>query len=43
MTKNSNQKFYIRNCLFGETNMVKNNDREKYVYSGCGVALVVKG
>ena len=26
--------FTLKNCLFGATNTVKNNDKEKYVYSG---------
>ena len=24
----------FKNCLFGATNIVKNSDKEKYVYSG---------
>ena len=31
----SNVKF--TNCLFGATNIVKNSDKEKYVYSGYGI------
>ena len=29
----------VKNCLFGVTNIVKNNDKEKYVYSGSGIAF----
>ena len=42
MTQNFSQKFYNKNCLFGATNIVKNSDREKYVYSGYGIAFVGK-
>ena len=31
--------FTLKNCLFGATNIVKNSDKEKYVYSGYGVAF----
>ena len=42
------QKNLLRNltqksCLFGATNMIKNNDKEKYVYSGFGIAFDGKG
>ena len=30
-------KIYIKNCFFGATYIVKNNDKEKYVYSGSGI------
>ena len=30
-------------CLFGGTNIVNNNHKEKYVYSGCGTAFEGKG
>ena len=33
-TPTSNVKF--TNCLFGATNIVKNSDKERYVYSGYG-------
>ena len=33
-TKNPLRNFTLKNCLFGATNIVKNNDKEKYVYSG---------
>ena len=26
--------FILKNCMFGETNIVKNGGEEKYVYSG---------
>ena len=29
--------FTIKNCLFGATSIVKNSDKEKYVYSGYGI------
>ena len=42
MAKNSTQKFYIKK-LFGGINIVKNNDKGKYVYSGYGIAFNGKG
>ena len=35
--------FSIKYCLFGATSIVKNSDKEKYVYSGYGVAFDGKG
>ena len=35
--------FTLRNCLSGVTNIVKNSDREKYLYSGYGIAFDGKG
>ena len=32
--KNPTNNFKLKNCLFGETNMVKNSDKEKWVHSG---------
>ena len=32
--KNPTDNFKIKNCLFAATNIVKNSDKEKYVYSG---------
>ena len=32
--RNSTNNFKFKNCLFGATNIVKNCDREKSVYSG---------
>ena len=31
--------FTIKNCLFGATSIVKNSDKEKYVYIGYGIAF----
>ena len=31
--------FTLKNCFFGATNIVKNIDKEKYVYSGYGIAF----
>ena len=31
--------FATKNCLFGATSIVKNNDKEKYVYSGYGIVV----
>ena len=35
--------FILKNCLFGATNIVKNSDKSKYVYSGYGIAFDGKG
>ena len=35
--------FTLKNCLFGATNIVKSSDKEKYVYSGYGIAFDGKG
>ena len=32
--RNPTYNFNFKNCLFGATNIVKNSDKEKYVYSG---------
>ena len=32
--KNPTNNFKFKNCLFGATSVVKNRDKEKYVYSG---------
>ena len=32
--RNPTYNFKFKNCLFGATNIVKNSDKEKYVYSG---------
>ena len=29
--------FKLKNCLFGATNIVKNSDKEKWVYNGYGI------
>ena len=35
--RNLTNNFKFKNCLFGATNIVKNSDREKYVYIGYGI------
>ena len=35
--------FTLKNYLFGLTNIVSDNDKEKYMYSGYGVAFNGKG
>ena len=37
--KNFLTNFTLENCLFKVTNIVKNSDKEKYVYSGYGIAF----
>ena len=37
--RNPTNNFKFKNCLFGATNIVKNSDKEKYVYSGYGITL----
>ena len=37
--RNPINNFKFKNCLFGATNVVKNSDKEKYVYSGYGVTF----
>ena len=32
--------FTLKYCLFGATNIVKNSDKEKYVYSGKGSGVL---
>ena len=32
--KNPTNNFKFKNCLFGATSVVKNRDKEKYMYSG---------
>ena len=34
---NPSNNFKFKNCLFGATNVVKNRNKEKYVYSGYGI------
>ena len=36
-TRNPTNNLKLKNCLFGATNIVKNSDKEKYVYSRCGI------
>ena len=35
--RNPTTNFKSQNCLFGATSIVKNSDKEKYVYSGYGI------
>ena len=37
--RNPLNNFTLKNCLFGATNIVKNNGKSKYVYSGYGIAF----
>ena len=37
--KTPTNNFKFKNCLFGATNVVKNSDKEKYVYSGYGITF----
>ena len=34
--KNPTNNFKFKNSLFRATNVIKNSDKEKYAYSGCG-------
>ena len=40
--KDPTNNFKFKNCLFGATDIVKNSDKEKYVYSGYGKHLIVQ-
>ena len=33
----------LKKCLFGATNLLKNSDKEKWVYSGYGIAFDLEG
>ena len=37
--KSALKNFILKSCLFGATNLVKNSDKEKYVYSGYGITF----
>ena len=37
--RNPTNNFKFKNCLFGATSLVKNSDKEKYAYSGYGIAF----
>ena len=37
--KTSLRNFTLENCLFGSTNILKDNDKEKYVYSRYGIVF----
>ena len=39
LPENSTNNFKSKNCLFGETNIVKTSDKEKNVYSGNGITF----
>ena len=41
--RNPNNNFKFKNWLFGATNIVKNSDKEKYVYSGYGITFDSEG
>ena len=41
--KNLLRKFTLKNSLFRATNLVKNSDKEKYMYNGYGIAFYGKG
>ena len=37
--RNPTDNFKFKNYLFGATNIVKNSDKEKYVYTGYGITF----
>ena len=37
--RNATNNFKFKNCLFGVTNIVKDNDKEKYVHSRYGTTF----
>ena len=39
--RNPTNNFKFRNCLFGATSVLKNSYKEKFVYSGYGINLIV--
>ena len=41
--KRPRRNFALKSCFFGVTNIVKNSDKENYVYSGYGRAFDGKG
>ena len=41
--RNPTNNFKFKNCLFGATNIVKNSDKEKYLYSGYGLIFYGAG
>ena len=41
--RNPKNNFKFKNCLFGATNIVKNNDKETYVYSGNRITFASAG
>ena len=38
-TRNTLRIFALKNCLFRETNIAKNSDKEKYMHSGYGIVF----
>ena len=38
-TRNPTKNFNFKNCLFGVTSIVKNSDKENYVYGGYGITF----
>ena len=38
-SRNPTNNFKLKNSLFGATNIIKNSDKEKWVYSGYGIAF----
>ena len=42
-TINPTNNFKFKDCLFGATSIVKNSDKEKYVYSGYGIRVQIHG
>ena len=38
-SRNPTNNIKFKNCLLGATNIVKNSDKEKYVYSGNGITF----
>ena len=42
-SRNPNHNFKSKNCLFGTTNIVKNSDKEKYVYGGYRIIFDSEG
>ena len=37
--RNPTNNFKLKDCLFGATNIVKNSDKEKYVYNRYGITF----
>ena len=37
--ENPTNNFKFKNCLFGVASLVKNSDKERYVYSGYGITF----
>ena len=41
--RNPTTNFKFKNCLFGATNILKNSDKEKYIYSGYEITFDSEG